>query len=72
MDAIAPAAAPLTNQERRILGLLADGLSNRDMAARLFVSETTVKTHLRHINEKLDTRSRTHAVARGRALGLLA
>lgn len=65
-------AAGLTAQERKVLSLLANGLSNRDMAERLFVSETTVKTHLRHINEKLDTRSRTHAVARGRELGLLA
>lgn len=61
----------LTRTERKVLGLLADGLSNKAMAERLFVSEATVKTHLRGINAKLNASSRTHAVAVARKLGLL-
>jgi len=62
----------LTSRERNVLCLLAEGLSNKKMADILFVSETTVKTHLRNINSKLDASSRTHAVAVARKLGLIA
>ena len=53
----------LTTREREILQLLADGLSNADVAARLFISAETVKSHVRHILSKLEADTRTHAVA---------
>jgi DNA-binding CsgD family transcriptional regulator len=51
----------LTRREREILGLLTEGLRNREIARRLFISEVTVKVHVRHILEKTGTRSRTEA-----------
>ena len=63
---------PLTRTEIRVLQLLAEGYSNNAMAEKLFVSDSTVRTHLRNINMKLDARSRTQAVAIGRRLGLIA
>ncbi len=62
---------PLTDRELDVLRLLAAGRSNAEMAAELFVEPSTVKTHLIHVYSKLDVHSRTHAVARARALGLL-
>ncbi|MBI5668389.1 MAG: hypothetical protein HZC41_10320 [Chloroflexi bacterium] len=62
---------PLTGREREILLLLADGLTNEAIAARLFLSEATVKTHNRSILRKLDARNRTEAVAKARQAGLL-
>ena len=62
----------LTRTEIRVLQLLAEGYSNSAMAEKLFVSDSTVRTHLRNINMKLDARSRTQAVAIGRRLGLIA
>jgi DNA-binding NarL/FixJ family response regulator len=53
----------LTGREREILQLLADGMSNADVAARLFISQETVKSHVRHILGKLEADTRTHAVA---------
>jgi DNA-binding NarL/FixJ family response regulator len=53
----------LTAREREILQLLADGMSNVDVAARLFISQETVKSHVRHILAKLEADTRTHAVA---------
>jgi len=53
----------LTTREREILQLLADGMSNADVAARLFISQETVKSHVRHILTKLEAYTRTHAVA---------
>ena len=53
----------LTAREREILQLLADGMSNADVAARLFISQETVKSHVRHILAKLEADTRTHAVA---------
>jgi LuxR family maltose regulon positive regulatory protein len=62
---------PLTERELEVLRLLAAGRSNADMAAELFVEQSTVKTHLIHLYRKLGVRSRTQTVARARALGLL-
>ncbi|MEU4291863.1 response regulator transcription factor [Kribbella sp. NPDC026596] len=54
----------LTEREVEILGLLATGQSNRELARRLFVSEATVKSHLSHIYTKLEVETRAAAVAR--------
>lgn len=61
----------LTPRELEILGLIADGLSTREMAERLFVSENTVKTHTSRVLDKLDARRRTQAVQRARDLRLI-
>ena len=61
----------LTAREREILQLLADGMSNADVAAQLFISQETVKSHVRHILAKLQARSRAHAVAVGFRRGLI-
>jgi DNA-binding NarL/FixJ family response regulator len=53
----------LTTREREILQLLADGMSNADVAGKLFISQETVKSHVRHILAKLEADTRTHAVA---------
>jgi DNA-binding NarL/FixJ family response regulator len=53
----------LTAREREILQLLADGMSNNDVAQKLFISQETVKSHVRHILTKLEADTRTHAVA---------
>lgn len=58
----------ISDREVEVLTLLADGLSNRRIAARLFVSENTVKTHLRHLYEKMEVSSRTQAVKKAREL----
>jgi DNA-binding NarL/FixJ family response regulator len=61
----------LTNREREILALLADGLANKQIAARLGISKNTVKTHLELLFEKLGVSSRAEAVATGVRRGLL-
>ena len=53
----------LTPRERQILQLLADGMSNAEVAAKLYISQETVKSHVRHILAKLEADTRTHAVA---------
>ena len=61
----------LTPREHEILGLIAEGLSNREIGERLFVSENTVKTHSARVFEKLDVGRRTQAVQEARRLGLI-
>lgn len=61
----------LTRKEVQVLRLAAEGLSNDELAERLFVAETTVRTHLRNISVKLETRNRIEAIAAARRLGLL-
>jgi DNA-binding NarL/FixJ family response regulator len=61
----------LTNREHEILALLADGLGNKQIAARLGISTNTVKTHLELLFEKLGVSSRAEAVAAGVKRGLL-
>ncbi len=62
---------PLTESELRVLRYLPSNLSAPEIAAELFLSTSTVKTHMRHIYEKLDAHRRTEAVDRARELGLL-
>ena len=64
-------ADPLTAGERRVLDLLPTQLTARQMAARLFLTTNTVKSHLSHIYRKLGVTSRTDAVETARRLGLL-
>lgn len=69
--ASAGAGTVLTNREREILALLADGLANKQIAARLGISKNTVKTHLELLFDKLGVSSRAEAVATGVRRGLL-
>jgi LuxR family maltose regulon positive regulatory protein len=62
---------PLTGRELEVLGLIALGLSNRDIGERLFIATGTVKRHINNIYGKMGVRSRTQAIARARELGLL-
>jgi NarL family two-component system response regulator LiaR len=62
----------ITPRELEILGLIAEGLSNREIAARLFVSENTVKTHSSRVFDKLGAKRRTQAVQLGKEFGLIA
>jgi LuxR family maltose regulon positive regulatory protein len=62
---------PLSAREREVLQLIAEGLTNQDVAARLYLSLHTVKVHARNIYAKLGVTSRTQAVAKGKALGIL-
>jgi len=62
---------PLSERERQVLQLIAEGLSNQEVAARLYLSLHTVKVHARNIYAKLAVTNRTQAVAKGRALGIL-
>ena len=61
----------LTPREHEILGLIAEGLSNREIGERLFVSENTVKTHSSRVFEKLGVNRRVQAVQKARELGLI-
>jgi len=62
---------PLSNREIEVLGHLTDGNRNRDIAKRLFISEETLKGHLKHIMEKLGASDRTHAMAIAARRGLI-
>jgi LuxR family maltose regulon positive regulatory protein len=66
-----PLIEPLSQRELKILQLIAQGLSNREIGERLFLALDTVKGHNRKIFDKLQVQSRTEAVARARELGLL-
>ena len=61
----------LTQREHEILGLIAQGLSNREIGEKLFVSENTVKTHASRMFEKMQVNRRVQAVQRGKELGLI-
>lgn len=61
----------ITRRELEILGLIARGLSNREIAEALFVSENTVKTHSSRLFDKLSARRRTQAVQLGKEFGLI-
>lgn len=60
-----------TAREVEVLQLISDGLVNREIGTRLFLSEETVKSHVRHLLAKLQARSRAHAVAVGFRRGII-
>jgi NarL family two-component system response regulator LiaR len=61
----------VTPREREILELIATGMSNREIAEKLFVSENTIKTHSSRLFDKLGAKRRTQAVQMGKELGLI-
>ncbi|MEG0195624.1 response regulator transcription factor [Acinetobacter sp.] len=63
--------ALLTNRETEILDLVAQGMSNKEIAEQLFVSKYTVESHIKHIYRKLSVTKRTKAVSTARSLGIL-
>ena len=66
-----PLIDPLSDREIEVLQLIAEGLSNPEIAGQLFLSLNTVKVHTRNIYSKLDAHSRTQAVVRARDLLIL-
>ena len=74
-QAVKPAVSDLleslSEREIEVLQLVAEGLTNKEIAAKLFLSQNTVKVHTRNINSKLGVNSRAKAVVKARALGIL-
>ena len=66
-----PLIEPLSEREIEVLQFIAEGLSNPEIASRLYLSPNTVKVHSRNIYSKLGVHNRMQAVARARALGIL-
>lgn len=61
----------ISKREWEVLACMSDGLSNQEIAERLFVSLNTIKTHSSNLFEKLDVKRRTQAIEKGKRLGLL-
>jgi DNA-binding NarL/FixJ family response regulator len=61
----------LSDRELEVLHCLVDGLTTMQIASRLFISENTVKTHVRHIFEKLEVSNRAEAVGKSMQMGLI-
>jgi LuxR family maltose regulon positive regulatory protein len=71
-DAAPPALAePISERELDVLRLILSGLSNQEIADKLFVSQNTIKTHIRHLYRKLNASNRAQAIARAHQLELL-
>ncbi|MBI4928984.1 MAG: response regulator transcription factor [Anaerolineae bacterium] len=68
---IDPPTSLLSDRELEVLGCLAEGLTTLQIGVKLYISENTVKTHIRHIIEKLEASNRTEAVGKATQLGLL-
>lgn len=71
LDTSLVAQLELSKRELEILGLLAQGHSNQEIAAKLFVSVSTVKTHIQNLFEKLDVKRRIQAIEKARRLNLI-
>jgi NarL family two-component system response regulator LiaR len=71
MDTSLVSELELSKRELEILSLLAMGHSNQEIAAKLFISLSTVKTHIQHLFEKLDVKRRIQAVEKARKLNLI-
>ena len=71
LDTLLISQLELSKRELEILGLLAQGHSNQEIAAKLFVSLSTVKTHNQNLFEKLDVKRRTQAVEKAKRLNLI-
>jgi DNA-binding NarL/FixJ family response regulator len=71
MHQVREPGSPISDRELEVLSLIAQGRSNREVAAELFISEATVKTHLLHVYDKLGVNDRAAAVAVGFQRGLL-
>jgi DNA-binding CsgD family transcriptional regulator len=71
LDTSLVAQLELSKRELEILGLLAEGHSNQEIAVKIFVSLSTVKTHIQNIFEKLEVKRRTQAVEKARRLSLI-
>ena len=67
-----PPVSPLSDREHQVLQLLANGQTNKEIAAGLFVSEATVKTHVENVLRKLGVADRTQAVAEAFRRGFVA
>lgn len=61
----------ISKREYEVLEKINDGLSNQEIASTLFISESTVKTHVSNLLSKLDARRRTHAILRAKEMGIL-
>jgi DNA-binding NarL/FixJ family response regulator len=68
---VSSSVEPLSTREIEVLALLAGGLTNREIAQRLYISPNTVRVHTYHIYDKLDVSNRTEAAAKARALRIL-
>jgi LuxR family maltose regulon positive regulatory protein len=66
-----PLVEPLTDREVQILRLLTTHLTSTEIAEELYLSVNTVRTHIKHVYQKLDAHSRAEAVAQGQALDLI-
>ena len=71
LDTALVAQLELSRRELEILGLLAQGYSNQEIAAKLFVSLSTVKTHIQNLFEKLEVKRRIQAVEKAKRLNLI-
>ena len=70
-EAQSASVEPLSDRELEVLQHIAEGLTNREIAERLYLSVYTVKAHARSIYDKLEANNRTQAVAKARELGIL-
>jgi LuxR family maltose regulon positive regulatory protein len=69
--AVAEMVEPLSKRESEVLQLIAEGLTNQEIASQLYITLNTVKGHTRNIFAKLGVKNRTMAVAKGKVLGIL-
>jgi DNA-binding CsgD family transcriptional regulator len=69
--ATAPAPPKLSGREEEVLALLADGIGTAEIAGRLYMSESTAKTHITHIYQKLGAANRAQALVAAMRLGML-